>query len=173
MTDPNIYNSDYYDDMRGIDESSEIFSYFLSEFTKYIELNGTVLDAGCGRGELLQLLALRPDCISYGLDFSEVAVEHTRDLVESISDRTAADRVVCGSITDTGVFPEGSFDTVFMMDIVETPRTAATHRWFGKCAALVVIKWKVVSPYIPDKSATLYLSAVTVGSWEAPRAFSA
>lgn len=119
MTDPEIYNSDYYDDMRGADESSAIFGYFLDEFSEYIDLEGVVLDAGCGRGELLRLLASRSSNISFGLDFSEVAVEYTKSVVRNIAGSNAADRVICGSITDANIFPGKTFDTVFMMDIVE------------------------------------------------------
>lgn len=119
MTDPEIYNANYYDDMRGADESGEIYRYFLDEFSEHIDLDGVVLDAGCGRGELLRLFAARPDGISYGLDFSEVAVEYTKNVVKSISGMGAAERVICGSITDAEIFPKQTFDTVFMMDIVE------------------------------------------------------
>ena len=73
----------------------------------------SVLDAGCGRGEVLLACAAQGAHIT-GIDYSEAAVEIAR---ETLSDVEGA-VVLRGDITDLP-FDEASFDSVLFGDVIE------------------------------------------------------
>lgn len=119
MTDPGIYDGDYYDAMRGQGASEVLYKDFIAGFLNNQPLIGTVLDAGCGRGEMLAYLSSLPNCTAYGLDFSPEAVEASRKKVKARVSANFPERVICGSLTEQETFTASMFDAVFMMDIVE------------------------------------------------------
>lgn len=73
----------------------------------------TILDAGCGRGETL-LACARAGAAVAGIDYSEAAVELTREMLEDFPD---ADLRV-GSVTDLP-WPDDTFDRVQFSDVIE------------------------------------------------------
>jgi ubiquinone/menaquinone biosynthesis C-methylase UbiE len=72
-----------------------------------------VLDAGCGRGEVL-LACVRAGADVAGLDYSQAAVEITREV---LADVQAAD-VQRGEVTALP-WPDASFDAVLFADVIE------------------------------------------------------
>lgn len=78
-----------------------------------------VLDVGCGRGEIIRHCAgLGAD--AYGIDYAEVAVQMTRDLIQEEGARNPPGRMgVARSDAKRLPFPLHFFDRVLMFDIVE------------------------------------------------------
>jgi SAM-dependent methyltransferase len=72
-----------------------------------------VLDAGCGRGEVLLECARRGATVA-GIDYSEAAVELSRETLAAVD---GAD-VRRGDVMDLP-WPEGSFDRVLFGDVIE------------------------------------------------------
>jgi 2-polyprenyl-3-methyl-5-hydroxy-6-metoxy-1,4-benzoquinol methylase len=75
-----------------------------------------VLDAGCGRGELVVQAALR-GAQAWGIDYAEAAVEIASDAIAHAGISTRA-HVQRGDLMALE-FADGSFDVAFMMDVVE------------------------------------------------------
>jgi ubiquinone/menaquinone biosynthesis C-methylase UbiE len=82
-----------------------------------VEPGMQVLDVGCGRGEILRHCS-RLGADAYGIDYAVVAVNLSRDVIESTT----------GALGKTGVaqsdakklpFPTAFFDRVLMFDVVE------------------------------------------------------
>lgn len=84
-----------------------------------IEPGMTVLDVGCGRGEIIRHCA-RLGANAYGIDYADAAVRMTRDLIEGEQDSTSTAKMgVARSDAKYLPFPDRSFDRVLMFDIVE------------------------------------------------------
>lgn len=72
-----------------------------------------VLDAGCGRGEVL-LACAREGCAVAGLDYSEAAVRISRETLSEVGDA----EIVHGDVTALP-WPDASFDRALLGDVVE------------------------------------------------------
>lgn len=92
-----------------------------------------VLDAGCGRGEVLLACAARGATVA-GLDYSEAAVEISRDLLAGVQH---AD-VRRGDVTALP-WPDASFDRVLFGDVIE-------HLDPGQAAAGLAELRRVLAP---------------------------
>lgn len=108
-----LYDEEYFKKVRGAKGTGALFGKFLPLVRGSQEGPVAILDLGCGRGELLYLLAQDPTVEAFGLDFSSAAVEASRKLLER------EDRVICGSSADSTLFEANSFDVICMMDVVE------------------------------------------------------
>jgi ubiquinone/menaquinone biosynthesis C-methylase UbiE len=71
----------------------------------------TVLDAGCGEGELLSRGVLAPD-------ISPVCLDLRLDSLEDARQRSAQCRLVCGSVLSLP-FASGSFDAALCLEVLE------------------------------------------------------
>jgi ubiquinone/menaquinone biosynthesis C-methylase UbiE len=77
-----------------------------------------VLDVGCGRGEILRHAAqLGAD--AYGIDYAEVAVNMSHQIIEGINDIAPGSTYVYQADAKKLPFPTGAFDRVLMFDVVE------------------------------------------------------
>jgi cyclopropane fatty-acyl-phospholipid synthase-like methyltransferase len=119
MTRPEIYDAEYFHNMRGTagpgdSGGSKLHENFLDLVRDLPLERMCVLDVGCGRGELLCLLKSRGAREIFGIDFSPDAVEITRRALGGLEDN-----VRLGSITDRALLPEGRFDLIFLTDVVE------------------------------------------------------
>jgi ubiquinone/menaquinone biosynthesis C-methylase UbiE len=88
-----------------------------------------VLDAGCGRGETALALARQGARIS-GLDYSEAAVELTREVLADYPDSD----IRVGSVTDLP-WPDETFDRIQFSDVIEhldPPQTVPALREFRR-----------------------------------------
>ncbi len=72
-----------------------------------------ILDAGCGRGEVMLACARRGATVA-GVDFSEAAVEISRELLAEYSDADIRQ----GDVTDLP-WPDASFDRIQNSDVIE------------------------------------------------------
>lgn len=78
-----------------------------------------VLDVGCGRGEIIRHCA-RLGADAYGIDYAQVAVRMTRDLIAAeAADPPPGKMGVARSDAKKLPYPTGAFDRVLMFDIVE------------------------------------------------------
>ena len=75
---------------------------------------GSIIDVGCGMG--LMLDSLKDYGEVYGVEMEEEAVEYCR--INTFND-AGSDRVMPGSLPDNIPFPDGRFDTVFALDVLE------------------------------------------------------
>lgn len=78
----------------------------------------SVLDVGCGRGEILRhCAALGAD--AYGIDYAPVAVNMSQQVIEGLDDRMPGKTGVALADAKQLPFPTASFDRVLMFDVVE------------------------------------------------------
>jgi ubiquinone/menaquinone biosynthesis C-methylase UbiE len=83
-----------------------------------IEPGMTVLDVGCGRGEILRHTA-RLGADAYGIDYAAVAVNMSRRVIEPLEGVAPGRTAVFQADAKTLPFPTGKFDRVLMFDVVE------------------------------------------------------
>lgn len=115
---PDVYDRDYFLSAvcEGFDEFREgAVSYNKAKQVRLLDPRPgrRILDAGCGRGEVL-LACARAGALVAGIDYSEAAVELTR---EALGDYPEAD-VRLGSITELP-WPDASFDRIQFSDVIE------------------------------------------------------
>lgn len=78
----------------------------------------TVLDVGCGRGEILRHCAqLGAD--AYGIDYAAVAVNMSKNVIQPLKGITPGRTAVAQADAKTLPFPSATFDRVLMFDVVE------------------------------------------------------
>lgn len=77
-----------------------------------------VLDVGCGRGEILRHAA-QLGANAYGIDYAEVAVNLSRQVIEPLNGVAPGRTVVAQADAKKLPFPDASFDRVLMFDVVE------------------------------------------------------
>lgn len=78
----------------------------------------TILDVGCGRGEILRHTATL-GANAYGIDYAEVAVNLSRQVIDPLDGVTPGRTAVMQADAKTLPFPDGMFDRVLMFDVVE------------------------------------------------------
>jgi ubiquinone/menaquinone biosynthesis C-methylase UbiE len=117
---PDVYDRDYFLSpiCEGFDEAQQGEVSFNK--AKQVRLLGAaagvkILDAGCGRGETL-LACAREGAEVAGIDYSEAAVDLTREMLEGAG-FTDHDLQV-GSVTDLP-WPDNTFDRVQFSDVIE------------------------------------------------------
>lgn len=77
-----------------------------------------VLDVGCGRGEILRHCA-NLGANAYGVDYADVAVQMSRQVLEAIDASVPGHGGVAQSDAKKLPFPDAFFDRVLMFDVVE------------------------------------------------------
>lgn len=122
--DPQIYDHRYFKRMRAGENLSKADNdRFFEGFVKLAAIQGpqsTILDIGCGRGDLLAYFAESGVKNVFGCDFSPAAVELTRErLAPLLGESITQKNILLGSATDRNLFAEGTFDRIFLTDVVE------------------------------------------------------
>ncbi|HEX2128406.1 MAG TPA: methyltransferase domain-containing protein [Solirubrobacterales bacterium] len=132
---PDVYDRDYFlsEICEGFEEAQQgEISY---NKAKQVRILGArpglrILDAGCGRGETV-LACARAGAQVAGIDYSDAAVELTREMLAEI--QPEAD-IVVGSVTALP-WPDNSFDRVQFSDVIEhldPPQTVPALREFHR-----------------------------------------
>jgi ubiquinone/menaquinone biosynthesis C-methylase UbiE len=116
---PDVYDRDYFlsEICEGFEEAQQ--GDVSHNKAKQVRLLGAgpglrILDAGCGRGETV-LACARAGAAVAGIDYSEAAVELTREMLAEV--QPEADLRV-GSVTDLP-WPDASFDRIQFSDVIE------------------------------------------------------
>jgi ubiquinone/menaquinone biosynthesis C-methylase UbiE len=116
---PDVYDRDYFlsEICEGFEEAQQGEVSFNK--AKQVRLLGAgpglrVLDAGCGRGETV-LACARAGATVAGIDYSEAAVELTREMLAEV--QPEAD-IRVGSVTALP-WPDASFDRIQFSDVIE------------------------------------------------------
>lgn len=127
-----IYTKEYYvgknkkRSLRGGLEEFESFKrngklpFTFQKAVSFVSLHreDTVLDIGCGRGELVCYLA-KTGSIAYGIDYAtaaiDIAQELRKSLPKSVQSRVKFVKADCVRLP----FKDGTFNAVFMIDLVE------------------------------------------------------
>lgn len=78
----------------------------------------TILDVGCGRGEILRHCA-KLGANAFGIDYAAVAVNMSQNVIQALDGITPGKTAVGQADAKKLPFPTGSFDRVLMFDVVE------------------------------------------------------
>lgn len=78
----------------------------------------TILDVGCGRGEILRHCA-KLGADAYGIDYAAVAVKMSQNVIQSTDGVVPGKTAVMQADAKKLPFPDASFDRVLMFDVVE------------------------------------------------------
>jgi ubiquinone/menaquinone biosynthesis C-methylase UbiE len=78
----------------------------------------TILDVGCGRGEILRHCA-KLGADAYGIDYAAVAVDMSRRVIDGLDGVTPGKTSVMQADAKKLPFPDAAFDRVLMFDVVE------------------------------------------------------
>lgn len=128
MSEQPFVSSDLYDEeyfrtaCEGFDEFNETEGEHLSRRLRHsfeladVRPGMSVLDVGCGRGEIL-LHCMKNGIEVYGIDYAEVATRMSRDVVDSAETNVTAG--VYRSDAKKLPFPSNYFDRVLLYDVVE------------------------------------------------------
>jgi ubiquinone/menaquinone biosynthesis C-methylase UbiE len=123
--DPKVYTKEYYlNDCTGFAEFKKSFGKILEprfiELIKYfkIEPNTKVLDIGCGRGEMVFFAALN-GADAVGIDYSKDAIDLANLANKKQSKTIRAKTEFLLMDAKKLAFPDSSFNTVVMTDVVE------------------------------------------------------
>jgi cyclopropane fatty-acyl-phospholipid synthase-like methyltransferase len=121
----NLYTEEYFRTAcEGYDEfnatEGEHLSRRLSAAFALAEVNEgmTILDVGCGRGEILRHCA-NLGANAYGIDYAEVAVRMSQRVIRSFDSKARAKTAVMQADAKRLPFPDEAFDRVLMFDVVE------------------------------------------------------
>lgn len=98
----------------------------------------TVLDVGCGRGEIVYLCAQK-GLKSVGIDFSDIAIKEAKKLFESLPEEQRKNAGVQKMDAKNLSFANDTFDVVFMVDLVE-------HLYPWELNASLSEVWRVLKP---------------------------
>ena len=107
--DQAIYDHRYFKKMRAGENLSKADNdRFFEGFVKLAAIqtpDTSILDVGCGRGDLLAYFAKSGANNVFGCDFSPAAVELTRErLAPFLGESTAQKNILLGSATDRNLF---------------------------------------------------------------------
>ncbi len=134
-----LYTEEYFlTACEGYDEftttEGEQLSRRLSAAFKLAEITPgmTILDVGCGRGEILRHCA-KLGADSIGIDYAAVAVKMSQNVIQGVNGVAPGKTAVMQADAKTLPFPDACFDRVLMFDVVEH-----LHPWELHAAMLEV-----------------------------------
>jgi len=112
-----------------------------------IERGMSVLDVGCGRGEILIQTACR-GARAFGFDYSVAALEIAADV---IAGRTEAERILLhlGNAQHLP-YPDDCFDRVFMLDVIEHLYPAELHRVLVEVRRVLRVQGRLIVHTMPN-----------------------
>jgi SAM-dependent methyltransferase len=146
---PELYNTNYFQDVRGGSKGDRLYSGFMS-LLESPALDLKVLDLGCGRGEMVERLLKVGIREVHGLDFSTAAVQMTRSRIET----RQASLIRQGSATDSSIYEADSFDVIFMLDVVEHLSPPAlddtlrnVNRWLRPQGRVIIHTFPTLAPH--------------------------
>lgn len=120
-----LYTEEYFlTACEGYDEftatEGEHLSRRLSSAFKLAEVTPgmTILDVGCGRGEILRHCA-KLGANAYGIDYAAVAVKMSQNVIQSVDGIAPGKTAVMQADAKFLPFPDAAFDRVLMFDVVE------------------------------------------------------
>jgi SAM-dependent methyltransferase len=146
-----VYDKSYFESMRGkSSEGSSLYDGFLKMLPEPADhVRWAILDAGCGRGELISLLHRRGFSEVQGVDFSADAISLAAHNFPGLKSRLRR-----GSLLDRSLYDEATFDFIFMTDVVEhiakedLPLAIANARfWLKPGGSLLIHTFPTAGPH--------------------------
>ncbi len=156
MTQAGLYDAEYFRRMRGsrAGDRELLYRKFLKLIGENGGLSGRILDAGCGRGELLDFLWRAGARDLWGVDFSAEAAKQTRSRLDERLGGDAERRIMIGSLEKSPLFPENHFDLIILTDVVEhlpPPVLSAalgnSRRWLKPGGRLFIHTFPTLGPH--------------------------
>ncbi len=133
--DSKLYDKAYFEQTDGADYfyKGEIAPKFKRAIKAgALEEGQRVLDIGCGRGDLTIALA-RSGANVVGVDYSKDAVEIARETIGKMEGDISSRISIVQSDATALEFPDGEFDSIYMLDIVEHLYPQQLFDCFAEC----------------------------------------
>jgi cyclopropane fatty-acyl-phospholipid synthase-like methyltransferase len=132
-----IYDERYFEIMRGSDcyyDSSEVYPLYdkAVNLIKNKIVNGTVLEFGCGRGELLRVALEAGARKVIGIDFSRVSIDLCQKYLEK-KFKNESDKWELHCIDAAEFKTDKTIQVVYMLDFVEHVPQESLDRVFSSC----------------------------------------
>ena len=109
-----------------------------------------VLDIGCGRGEVV-LYCANLGCRTTGIDFSQPVLDIAEQAKKNLpADKASNVRFIRGDVNTFG-FPAGSFDRVFMLDLVEHLHDSQLTKIYGTVRYLLKDDGLLIIHTLPNR----------------------
>jgi len=151
---PEVYTRDYYEQhCQGHTEFQQSHGGVIPDRLRipltaaHVSAGMTVLDVGCGRGEIL-LQTARLGTRSYGFDYALPAVEITMEALKGQPDHM---RILAHlSNAQRLPYPDQTFDRVFMLDVVEHLYPEELHRVFCEIKRVLTPTGKLIVHTMPN-----------------------
>jgi len=144
--DPEIYDKKFF-------ESADGVHYFAEEktapkFIYAINVSGltdgdSVLDIGCGRGDLMIALARKGANVT-GIDYSRDALEIVQKAIDKQPTELKGKIRAKHSNATCLDFPDQTFDFIFMTDLVEHLYPKELKKCFGECRRILKTDGKLI-----------------------------
>lgn len=164
--DSSLYDKQYF-------EATDGARYFFEgkvapKFLRAVRISGLkagdkVLDVGCGRGDLVFALA-RFGADVAGLDYSKDALEIARQAIVRLPPEIQCKIDLMNGDAAQLDFPDGTFDYVFMMDIVEHLYPEQLRQCFNECGRVLKNGGSLVVHTSPNR----WYNDVGYPFWERP-----
>ena len=164
---PEIYDQKYFKETYGADcffknEVAQKFKYTL-KVSGFVPKDDLVLDIGCGRGDLTLALASNGARV-VGLDYSESALEFARQASKNLHENLKNNISLVKSDAVRLPFPDGQFNLVFMVDIVEHLYPEQLHECFNECCRILKSGGRLIVHTSPNK----WYNDIAYPFWERP-----
>lgn len=151
--DPKLYDKEYFESIDGAHYFAEdktapkfIYAANISSLSK----GDTVLDIGCGRGDLMMALARQGANVT-GIDYSVDALEIAKKAIDKQPAEWKQNLKVLHSNATTLDFPGQTFDYVFMTDIVEHLYPTELQQCFDECKRVLKPGGKLIVHTAPNR----------------------
>ncbi|MBT3921914.1 MAG: class I SAM-dependent methyltransferase [Nitrospina sp.] len=151
--DSKLYDKKYFESIDGAhyfseDKTAPKFIYAVN--TSGVTSGDSVLDIGCGRGDLMMALAQKGADVT-GIDYSHEALDIAQKAIARQSAKWKDKIKVLHSNATALNFPDQTFDYVFMTDIVEHLYPLELKKCFEECKRVLNPRGRLIVHTAPNR----------------------